>query len=80
MVFSFVTGIEFREGLLLINDKCKQTVQKNMTFIVAVGLQNFPNKDASDESGKICSIFLSDTVLICDVICIWIFTTQSKQL
>ena len=76
-----MTGIEFRESLLLINDKCKQLVQKNMTFIVAVGLQNFPNTEASDVGAKTCSIFLSDTVLICDVsFVVLMFTTQEYKI
>lgn len=63
--FGFVTGIEFREGLLLINDKCNQPVETNMTLVVTVGLQNFPNKDAKDAANKTVSIMLSDTVLVC---------------
>lgn len=35
-----------------------------MTFVIALGLQNFPNKEAKDEAGKIASIFLGDTILI----------------
>lgn len=62
-----MTGIEFREGGLLINERCNHLVEKNMTFIVAVGLQNFPNKEAKDDDKKICSIFLSDTILVCEV-------------
>jgi len=64
--FGFVTGIEFRESLLLISDKCKQPVEKNMTFVVAVGLQNFPNKEAKEEANKTTSIFISDTILVCE--------------
>ncbi|KAI1722500.1 FACT complex subunit (SPT16/CDC68) domain-containing protein [Ditylenchus destructor] len=64
--FGFVTGIEFREGLLLINSKCKQLVETNMTLVVAIGLQNFPNPASKDDSGKTASIFISDTILVCD--------------
>lgn len=67
LLFRFATGIEFREGLLLINANCKQQVEKNMTFIVVMGLQNFPNPSASDEAGKTASIFISDTIFVCDV-------------
>lgn len=66
ITYSFATGIEVREGLLLINEKCKQKVETNMTFIIALGLQNFPNKGAKDEAGKFASIFLGDTILVCD--------------
>uniref|UniRef100_A0A914LQU9 FACT complex subunit n=1 Tax=Meloidogyne incognita TaxID=6306 RepID=A0A914LQU9_MELIC len=64
--FGFVTGIEFRESGLLINERCNHLVEKNMTFIVAVGLQNFPNKEAKDDDKKTCSIFISDTILVCE--------------
>ncbi|KAL3090098.1 hypothetical protein niasHS_006550 [Heterodera schachtii] len=63
--FGFVTGIEFRESQFLINDRCAHKVHPNMAFVVAVGLQNFPNQ--STENGKkMMSIFLSDTILICE--------------
>jgi nucleosome binding factor SPN SPT16 subunit len=63
----FVTGIEFREGGLVINDRCAHLVKKNMTFVVALGLQNFPNETAKEDDKKVASIFLSDTVLISEV-------------
>ncbi|KAI3413953.1 hypothetical protein GPALN_011424 [Globodera pallida] len=61
--FGFVTGIEFRESLFVINERCTHNVERNMVFVVAVGLQNFPNK-ATGDGKKTVSIFLSDTVLI----------------
>jgi hypothetical protein len=35
-----------------------------MTFVIIVGLQNFPNRDAKDKEGKSASIWLSDSVLV----------------
>jgi nucleosome binding factor SPN SPT16 subunit len=59
--------LEFRESSLLINDKCKVVVKPNMTFVVALGLQNIPNKKAKDEPGKSASLFISDTILVTEV-------------
>ena len=63
--FGFVTGIEFRENALIINNRCQHLVEKNMTFVVAIGLENFPNKQPGKEEDK-KSIFISDTILICE--------------
>ena len=38
-----------------------------MTFIIAVGLQNFPNKEAKEDGNKVASIFIGDTILVTDV-------------
>lgn len=65
--FGFVTGLEFREGSLLISDKCKTIVKPNMTLVVMMGAQNIPNKKAKDEQGKVASIFISDTILVNEV-------------
>ncbi|KAH7727557.1 FACT complex subunit SPT16 [Aphelenchoides avenae] len=62
--FGFVTGIEFRESHLLIGPNCNVEVKANMTFVVSVGLQNFPNPRAKEEGSKKASIFLSDTILV----------------
>lgn len=67
-LYSFVTGIEFREGSFLINERCAHRVEKGMTFVVALGLQNFPNKEAKENDKKAVSIFISDTVLVSEVI------------
>lgn len=64
--FGFITGIEFRESMLVINDKCKQLIKPNMTFVITLGAQNFPNPTASDPDYRTASIFLSDTVLIAE--------------
>lgn len=39
-----------------------------MTFIVTVGLENFPTKGSYfSQSSKTASMYLSDTILVCDV-------------
>lgn len=35
-----------------------------MSFILALGAQNFPNPKATDSDYKVASIFLSDTILV----------------
>uniref|UniRef100_A0A1I7SA86 FACT complex subunit n=1 Tax=Bursaphelenchus xylophilus TaxID=6326 RepID=A0A1I7SA86_BURXY len=62
--FGFATGIEFRDGQFLINEKCKQVLQPNMTFVVSIGAQDFPNPGATNDEYKTTSIWLSDTILV----------------
>lgn len=78
-IFSFATGIEFRESLLLINEKCKQVIKPNMTFILTLGAQNFPNSGASDSEYKSASVFLSDTVLVAENGPCEVLTVQAKN-
>jgi nucleosome binding factor SPN SPT16 subunit len=66
-MFRFATGVEFRDNLLLINEKCTQLVQKNMTFVVTLGLQNFPNREAKEQQNKTVSLLIGDTVLVSEV-------------
>ena len=48
----FVTGIEFREGSLLINPKCPLRAQKGMVFNVNVGFAGLSNPSADDQAGR----------------------------
>ena len=64
---SFVTGIEFREGSLLISPKCQMPVRKGMLFNVNVGLSDLTNTEAEDAAGKTYSLFIGDTVLVSEV-------------
>lgn len=61
--FGFVTGIEFREGHLVIGPKTSYKVKKNMTFIVSMGFNDLENRSASDARGKTYALFVSDTVI-----------------
>jgi nucleosome binding factor SPN SPT16 subunit len=74
-----VTGIEFRESLLVISEKCKQIIKPNMTFVLNLGAQNFPNPTATDSEYKTASIFLSDTVLVAEQGPCEILTIQAKN-
>ena len=60
----FVTGIEFREGSLLINAKTTATVEKGMVFNVNVGFQDLVNPEAKDKDAKNYALFLGDTVVV----------------
>jgi nucleosome binding factor SPN SPT16 subunit len=62
--FGFATGLEFREGQLVISPKCHAVVKENMTFIIAVGFNNLVNKAAKEGSSQSAAIFISDTVLV----------------
>lgn len=62
--FGFVTGIEFREGNIVIGPKTNVKAKKNMTFIIAAGFTDLVNKSASDPRAKNYSLFVSDTVIV----------------
>ena len=62
--FGFSTGLEFREGQLIISPKCNAVVKENMTFVVAVGFTGLTNKAAKEGSSPTAALFVSDTVLV----------------
>jgi len=64
---SFATGIEFREGSLLINPKCSLQAQKGMVFSVSVGFAGLSNPSAEDQAGQSYALFVGDTVLVGEV-------------
>lgn len=64
--FGFATGIEFREAHLLIGPKTNLKAKKNMVFIIAVGLSDLINKEATDPKSKNYALFVSDTVIVND--------------
>lgn len=63
----FATGIEFREGSLLISPKCQMPARKGMLFNVNIGLADLTNPQADDTAGRTYSLFLGDTVLVTEV-------------
>ena len=62
-LYSFVTGIEFRESSLTINPKNNATIKKGMVFSVHVGFAELSNPAAEDSAGKSYALFIGDTVL-----------------
>lgn len=62
--FGFVTGIEFREGHLVIGPKSNIPAKKNMVFVIVVGFSDLVNRQASESKAKNYSLFLSDTVIV----------------
>jgi len=62
--FGFVTGIEFREGHLVIGPRTNVKARKNMTFVIAVGFTDLVNRGASDSRSKNYALFVSDTVIV----------------
>lgn len=62
--FGFVTGVEFREGSLVIGPKTNTTIQKGMTFNISIGFQDLKNEGVSDENNKRYALFIGDTVVV----------------
>jgi len=60
----FATGIEFREGSLVISAKNNTPMKKGMVFNVAIGFSDLANKEATDEKFRKYSLFLGDTVVV----------------
>ena len=62
--FGFVTGIEFREGQMVIGPKTAFKARKNMTFVISAGFNDLVDSSASDSKGKNYALFVSDTVVV----------------
>lgn len=62
--FGFVTGIEFREGHLVIGPKTNVKARKNMSFVIAIGFTDLINREATDQKAKNYALFVSDTVIV----------------
>lgn len=62
--FGFATGIEFREGSLLIGPKTTAVARKGMIFNLAIGFSDLRNDKATDDEGKTYALFLADTVIV----------------
>lgn len=62
--FGFVTGIEFREGSLVIGPKTQYRARKNMVFVIALGFSDLVNLSASDSKSRNYALFVSDTVIV----------------
>ena len=63
----FVTGIEFREGSLLLSPKCHMPARRGMTFNISVGLAGLRNQQSEVSSGQTYALFIGDTVVIGEV-------------
>lgn len=64
--FGFLTGVQFREGQMLISPKCEEKVQAGMVFVIYLGVDGIKNSNAKDDQGKKFAIAISDTVLVKD--------------
>ena len=62
-----MTGIEFREGSLVISPKNNTPMKKGMVFNVAVGFSDLSNKDSDDPKFSKYSLFIGDTVVVQEV-------------
>ena len=77
--FGFVTGIEFREGQLVLNTKSEAKVTKGMSFVVTVGFENLKNRDAKSSSDEVYAIFVGDTVVAADDKGATVLTTAKRK-
>lgn len=76
----FITGIEFREGSMLLDQKHNQVIKKGMVFNINIGLINLENKDAKEDADKTYALFLGETVLVNDGEPATVLTSSKKQL
>ncbi|XP_041454222.1 FACT complex subunit SPT16-like [Lytechinus variegatus] len=60
----FLTGIEFREGTMVLNAKTEETVKKGMIFSINVGFSNLENSAGKDSASKKYALFIGDTVMV----------------
>lgn len=65
--FRFLTGIEFREGTMVLNAKTEETVKKGMVFSINVGFSNLDNSAGKDSTSKKYALFIGDTVMVNEV-------------
>ncbi|CAI2162795.1 3619_t:CDS:10 [Funneliformis geosporum] len=57
-------GIEFRESAYSINSKNVKEFKPGMVFNLFIGFQNLENPKATDEKGKIYSLWIIDTIRV----------------
>eukprot|EP00112_Aurelia_sp_Birch-Aquarium-sp1_P005971 Seg1670.1 transcript_id=Seg1670.1/GoldUCD/mRNA.D3Y31 product="FACT complex subunit SPT16" protein_id=Seg1670.1/GoldUCD/D3Y31 len=76
----FATGIEFREGSLLIDQKHNQTIKKGMTFNVSLGFSGLKNEKAKEEVDKVYALFVGETVIANENEPATVLTAAKKQI
>ncbi|XP_065583558.1 FACT complex subunit spt16-like [Artemia franciscana] len=62
--FGFATGIEFREGSLLIGPKNDAKIKQGMVFNVSVGITDLKNQSASEKGAETYALFIGDTAVV----------------
>jgi len=67
LLCSFVMGIEFREGSLLISSKSDVTAEQGMVFNINIGFSDLENPEAKTADAKKYALYLGDTVLVNEV-------------
>lgn len=76
----FATGIEFREGTLLLDQKHNYMIKKGMVFCINIGLVNLKNKEAKEDANKSYALFLGETVVVNDNEAATVLTKSKKQI
>ncbi|XP_055357882.1 FACT complex subunit SPT16-like [Paramacrobiotus metropolitanus] len=77
--FGFATGLEFREGTLVINSKTTAFARKGMTFCIVLGFSELKNPEGKAEEEKTFGIWLGDTVVISDTGAATVLTAAAKK-
>ncbi|CAB4004583.1 Hypothetical predicted protein, partial [Paramuricea clavata] len=76
----FATGIEFREGSLMINAKSNHKAQKGMVFCVSVGFSGLVKKGEDSKKDKQYALFIGDTVLVNENTAATLLTPAKKKI
>ncbi|KAI0981096.1 hypothetical protein GJ496_001499 [Pomphorhynchus laevis] len=63
-IFGFLSGIEFKDGSMVIGPKCRLIAKKGMVFQIHVGLSDLTQTAANLKGTH--ALFLADTVLVED--------------
>ncbi|XP_065056378.1 FACT complex subunit SPT16-like [Rhopilema esculentum] len=76
----FATGIEFREGSLLIDQKHHQLIKQGMTFNVSVGFAGLKNAEGKEDADKTYALFIGETVCANENEPATVLTSAKKQM
>merc|ERR1719494_253392 len=76
----FATGLEFREGSLLVDAKHSQRLKKGMVFNVNLGFSNLKNKSAKKDVDQTYALFLGETVMVNENEAATVLTTSKRQM
>jgi len=76
----FATGIEFREGSLLVDSKHNQIIKKGMTFNASLGFAGLKNEKGKEEADRSYALFIGETIIANENEPATVLTTAKKQI
>uniref|UniRef100_H2ZNP3 FACT complex subunit n=1 Tax=Ciona savignyi TaxID=51511 RepID=H2ZNP3_CIOSA len=77
--FGFASGIEFREGALLINGKNQVKAAKGMVFNINIGFENLTNSEGEKKEDKTYALYVGDMALVTDEAPATLITKDKKK-